>query len=200
MIITVNKIGTSATKAQFCDMEEKVNKQKQQSIEWLTNALLALMKEKDYRDISVTEICERADLSRRTFYRLYESKEDVFKEYAGKLCMCYFELFKNQDDISLTSVADIFFSFWKAHKDFLLMLHKHNLIYIVLFKFNELLPTVYVKYKAHMLQTKDTKSIEYVAFYNAGGFWNLLIKWLEDDCAKTPGEMAAIVNEIMNLL
>jgi len=53
-----------------------MNQQKQQSMQWLTDALLTLMAEKSYGDISITEICTRADLSRRTFYRLYGSKED----------------------------------------------------------------------------------------------------------------------------
>lgn len=130
-----------------------MNKQKQQSMQWLTDALLTLMGEKDYREISITEICTR---------------------------------------------ANVFFSFWKAYKDFLLMMHQQNLIHIMLFQFNELLPNIYVKYKAHLLQTKDKKSIEYVAIYNAGGFWNLLIRWLEDGCTKTPEDMSAIVNEVLN--
>jgi len=89
--------------------------------------------------------------------------------------------------------------FWKIYEDFLLLLYRENLIYILLFRFNNLLPSVYINYKAHLLQTKDEKSIEYVAFYNAGGFWNLLIKWLEDGCEKTKEEMSAIVNEVLNL-
>jgi AcrR family transcriptional regulator len=180
-------------------MEIMMNQQKQQSIQWLTDALLTLMGEKDYREISVTEICKRADLSRRTFYRLYESKDDILKKFTASLCLRYFELFKKQNDLSLANVANIFFSFWGIYKDFLLMLHHQNLIHIVLFQFNKLLPNVYINYKAHLLQTKDKKSIEYVAFYNAGGFWNLLIKWLEDGCVKTPENMSAIVNEVLNL-
>jgi AcrR family transcriptional regulator len=74
-----------------------MNKQKQQSMQWLTDALLTLMSEKAYRGISITEICTRADLSRRTFYRLFESKEDILKEYVELLCLRYFELFKKQE-------------------------------------------------------------------------------------------------------
>jgi AcrR family transcriptional regulator len=199
VIKAVNSIGTCATKLHFCDMEENMNQQKQQSMKWLTDALLTLMGEKAYREISITEICTRADLSRRTFYRLYESKEDILKGYADSLCQRYFELFTKQDDLSLANVAYIFFSFWKVYKDFLLILHQQNLVHILLFKFNELLPNVYVKHKAQLLKTKDRKNIEYVAFYNAGGFWNLLIKWLEDGCAKSPEDMSAIVNEVLNL-
>lgn len=199
VIRTVNNLGTCATKLYLCDMEVTMNQQKQQSMQWLTDALLTFMAEKSYEQISVTEICTRADLSRRTFYRLYKSKEDILKKYAESLCQSYFERFKNQDDLSLTNVANIFFSFWKMQENFLLLLYRENLIYILLFQFNKLLPSVYINYKAHLLHTRDEKNIEYVAFYNAGGFWNLLINWLEDGCEKTPEEMSAIVNEVLNL-
>lgn len=176
-----------------------MNEQKEQSMLWLRDALLKLMTEKAFNSISITEICARADLSRRTFYRLYESKEDILEKYADSLCEAYFQLFKEEKDLSLTNVAVIFFSFWKNHKDFLLILQKQNLLYLLLFRFNKLLPDIYTKYKSHMLHLEDKLSIEYVAIYNAGGFWNLLIKWLEDGCVKTPEDMAAIVSEVMNL-
>lgn len=176
-----------------------MNKQKQQSMQWLREALLDLMVEKNFNNISITEICDKADLSRRTFYRLYESKEDILKRYADSLCQQYFELFKEEEDLSLSNVANIFFSFWKDYRCFLLILYKQNLIYILLFQFNRLLPEVYVNYKSHLLQVKDKTSIKYVAFYNAGGFWNLLIKWIEDGCVKTPEDMSRIVSEVANL-
>jgi len=49
-----------------------------QSREWLTNALLVLMEEKEFKNISITEIATKADLSRRTFYRIFETKEDMY--------------------------------------------------------------------------------------------------------------------------
>nr|WP_319487342.1 IS3 family transposase [uncultured Caproiciproducens sp.] len=47
------------------------------SKEWLTKALLELMKNKPFQEISISEIAEKADLSRRTFYRSFSSKEEV---------------------------------------------------------------------------------------------------------------------------
>lgn len=45
------------------------------SREWLTNALLELMKDKPFHEISISEIAEKADLSRRTFYRFFLPKK-----------------------------------------------------------------------------------------------------------------------------
>lgn len=42
----------------------------------LEKALIELLEERDLDKISVVEICERAGITRRIFYRLYETKQD----------------------------------------------------------------------------------------------------------------------------
>ncbi len=46
---------------------------------WLTQTLLELMEEMPYDDISIMDICKKADLSRQTFYNYFESKEELFR-------------------------------------------------------------------------------------------------------------------------
>ena len=48
-------------------MKETSNPVVWQSRTWLMDALAALMEEKKFEEITVVEICRRADLSRRTF-------------------------------------------------------------------------------------------------------------------------------------
>ncbi len=48
-----------------------------QSRKMLVEALLALMQEKPYQDISICELTERATLSRRTFYRLFDAIDEI---------------------------------------------------------------------------------------------------------------------------
>ncbi len=49
------------------------------SQQWLTKTLLELMEEKPYTEISIMDICKKADLSRQTFYNYFESKDDLFR-------------------------------------------------------------------------------------------------------------------------
>ena len=56
---------------------KKLNKQVQRSIEWIGDALMSIMETKSFADISITEITERAGVSRLTFYRNFKSKEDI---------------------------------------------------------------------------------------------------------------------------
>lgn len=49
-------------------------------IEHINEALFGLLKEKSLNEISISEICETAGVGRMSFYRNYESKEDVIKK------------------------------------------------------------------------------------------------------------------------
>lgn len=66
-------------------MKETSNPVVWQSRTWLMDALAALMEEKKFEEITVVEICRRADLSRRTFYRNYSSRKTCF-EAAANAC------------------------------------------------------------------------------------------------------------------
>ncbi|MBQ6449118.1 TetR/AcrR family transcriptional regulator [Cytobacillus oceanisediminis] len=46
----------------------------------LKNALITLMDQKDFKDITITNIVEHADVNRGTFYRHYQYKEDLLED------------------------------------------------------------------------------------------------------------------------
>ena len=50
---------------------------KQLTRECLTEALFSLMKEYDFEQITVTRLCEKAGVSRNTFYKTFGSVRDV---------------------------------------------------------------------------------------------------------------------------
>lgn len=47
----------------------------------ITTALFNLMKKKDYREITISEIVKTAGVSRNSFYRNYQSIEDIIRQY-----------------------------------------------------------------------------------------------------------------------
>ncbi|MFZ2588523.1 TetR/AcrR family transcriptional regulator [Paucilactobacillus nenjiangensis] len=47
----------------------------------LQEALFELLDQKSLADISVTELCERADIGRRTFYLHYDNIMEIFDDY-----------------------------------------------------------------------------------------------------------------------
>lgn len=82
-----------------------------QSQKWILQALLVLMQENDYDKISVSEICRKAELDRRTFYRNFDSKHDVLEQYIAQLSneyMLEFEEIKKPDKYYATLTFFVF--------------------------------------------------------------------------------------------
>ena len=53
--------------------------------ECLKTALLHLMRDRSYKDVSVSELCRKAGVSRMAFYRNYRVMNDLFLETATEL-------------------------------------------------------------------------------------------------------------------
>jgi AcrR family transcriptional regulator len=79
-----------------------------QSRDWIVVATVALMGEKTYKQITVRDICIKADLSRQTFYNIFETKEDVLR-----FCMRthYEELYSRLSHKDTLSLDDIIYAF-----------------------------------------------------------------------------------------
>lgn len=168
-----------------------------QSKEWIVEALLELMKEKLYSEITITEISNKSQLARRTFYRNFDSKEDVLNLYIQKLVREYIEDLSREERLKVYDVAKVYFTFWREHLDFLILMEKSDLLYMILQKYNEYLPMIHEKVKGNNFDETKEK-LEYVLTFSAGGFWNMLIKWVNGGGDKTPEEMARLVDMIMS--
>lgn len=142
----------------------------------IADALLKLMDEKDYDSITITEIVEKAGVSRVTYYRYFKTKEDIVTRY--------FELTKNRfmmtvnlsageapdvenNDVTILALFLFFKSNMKANK----CLRKARLDGVLL----EFLSTEFC-------DNLPVKLDKYLAYFVAGALYNVLIHWLDNDC------------------
>lgn len=51
----------------------------------ITNALIHLLKEKDLKNLTITEVCLEAEIGRASFYRYYNSLEEVLNKKSLQL-------------------------------------------------------------------------------------------------------------------
>lgn len=66
-------------------MNMKNNKQNQETIERIENALVNLLKDKELNKISVTELCEAASVDRSTFYANYDGVSALANGISAKI-------------------------------------------------------------------------------------------------------------------
>jgi AcrR family transcriptional regulator len=181
----------------FLEEINRINPISAQSKEWIMASLLKLLSEKPYSKITITEIASAAQLARRTFYRNFDSKEDILDMYIQKLCDEYTNLLKEEKRLKIQIVAKVYFAFWNKHLDFLILMEKNDLLYMVLQKYNQYLPLIHKKFNDNKEEYQNNNTLEYVLAFSAGGFWNMLIKWVHEGAKKTPNEMAELINEIL---
>ena len=100
-------------------------------IEHITDSLLKLLQDKPIEDISISELCDNAGIGRASFYRNFNSKEDILRAYVNKL----FDEWKNDWDknnnLPLSSGIGIIFEHFEQHKTFYSLLNKRHLIYLL---------------------------------------------------------------------
>ncbi len=59
-------------------MKDKHDRRSQRTRQLLSEAFVQLLREKGYSAITVSDIIERADIGRSTFYSHYRDKDDLF--------------------------------------------------------------------------------------------------------------------------
>ena len=80
-------------------MSQKIvsyNRQVLRTRSWIFEALMLLLNEKPYSKISVSDITKKAGIARQTFYRNYNSKDDIVSEHLMKTINL--ELLKDEGD------------------------------------------------------------------------------------------------------
>lgn len=155
--------------------------------EYITEALLVLMKKKEYRAISITEICEKAGVTRMSFYRNFESKEDILKKWLTSITDDFLVVsgisYKNDSN------RDYFiklFTHLKKHKTICSAMYKADLIYLVKEQFDRV-----------FLSIHQDEYDAYKSYFLAGGIYNVFLLWLMNGCKETPEELAERMDSIL---
>lgn len=168
------------------EMSQELNQITKES---LFIALMQLMEKKDFNSISITEIAEKAGVSRMAYYRNYQSKEDILTQYFDDI----FAEFVSK--ILKREIRDIYtgyFQFFREHKDLIEVLIKADMTYILNNKFLS-----YVDQLSKTIFSAFLKEINpYELYYAAAGLQQLLVKWVDGGCQESDEEMAAVLKKI----
>lgn len=169
-------------------------RQQETSRQMIETALFELMREKEYKKISISELTARADVARRTFYRLYGSKDEVLELYFRKL---YQEYQSNHGKLcfyDIRKVAEEYFIFWHQYREVLLLLHKcgldEMLVYYIMGHGKEAI----VRERIADPELREAEEMRYFAAYSIGGFGNLLYRWILKGMKGNPVQYAEMVS------
>lgn len=100
-------------------------------IEHITDSLLTLLKDKEIENISISELCENAGIGRASFYRNFNSKEDILRGYINELFDGWKRGWENNNSIPLSSGIGMIFEHFEQHREFYQLLNKRRLTYLL---------------------------------------------------------------------
>lgn len=166
----------------------------------ITETLLRLMGQIPYTEISVKHILLETPISRKTFYRNFSSKDDVLSSYIDTIMLQYMGVLENMGHYRMLLLFDVIFQFCELHRDFLKQLRDNHLLYMLLEKWNQLLPIMHeqiIKNKIEGEPIQDKLLTEYVIAFNVGAVWNMMVKWLEDDMQEPVENVKATMTDYL---
>ena len=133
----------------------------------ITNAFLALLKEKDLQAITISELTSKAQVGRVSFYRNYANKEDILKQYL-LLIVKKWEDKNITENASMDLLLKSLFEHLIAYKDFYTLLYQKGFFYLFRNTFKRIMV------KEHILSNPEAYAIAFVSY----GIYGWIEEWL----------------------
>jgi AcrR family transcriptional regulator len=170
----------------------------------IIESLLGLLEKNNFESLSVARITQEALVARNSFYRNFKSKEDILRTYIKTLIDEFSQTEqakKAVKSVSLYAIAMIFFSFFKNHRNFILVLNKNNLISVLQDEFSQYLEPLIESQqtRTHSNSGWTKRELMYYVSFHASGLCQVLVKWIEGQCVETEEEMAILLNKFIRL-
>ncbi len=196
--------------------KNKMDRRIQRTRQSLRTALLQLIKEKGYDDISIEEITERANVGRATFYLHYKDKEDLLLEE-----------FREMANEKVQVLSEIPFSAWLQSEEHapgpkgrksappLLIVFEHiyenSELYYILLKSERssriierirkistgaIAAFVETKAKTNPFPFRFQVPIEFFAAFFSGALLSTIDWWLEEGMRHTPRQMTHLFQDL----
>lgn len=160
----------------------------EQSKEYIAEALISLMKQKPYPSITIQNIVNKAGLSHVTYYRNFNSKDEIIQFYLDRITTNFIQKTNiTYDPNHFEQYITTLFSHLIATKEIGLLLYKANLIHYIKEEFDKIF-----RNKA------DNKKEQYHYCFISGGLYNVYYFWLIHGCKETPKQLATLFTDFFS--
>jgi AcrR family transcriptional regulator len=162
----------------------------------LRNALISLLPEYGWDDLSVQDICARANVGRSTFYMHFQSKDELLvgglNDLRSALCMQVNEA-KKTDPGRLLFVRGLIEHVHDQRKLFNALIGRRS-GHVVQLRFREMV--LQMTQEDTFGLTPDRWQCNATAHFIAGALVDLLAWWVDAGCAQSIQEIELLVHEL----
>lgn len=176
----------------------KNNRRTRYTLAVIEEAFLSLLQEKELSKITVTEICQRADINRGTFYGHYNDPYQLFVKIET-------DIFQQIQPILAARPSDNLYDWLKK---FLTVLQEHKHIVRVIIKdyrnstlltsiFDEVHELALTSFQ-DIFNEESPLLLEYYFTYFVAGTIGTIAEWLEKDDGTSVAELTDIISNILS--
>lgn len=170
-----------------CVTEISVRHQQQ-----ISETLLTLMEKLPYEDITVTQLCQSAGISRRIFYHLFSSKQGALHALVDNKIL---DIGRHDGDPRNAPVR--FFRYWKEQKTLLDALSANRMSGLLLERMIALVLEEDYDVIYWLERNGWHGSSKEVIVFSVSGLIGLIYSWYHTGYRRTPEEMAALAEQLM---
>ena len=158
----------------------------------ILDALNELLKEKEYKDITISELCSRSGVSRQTFYSLFGTKENVL----------LYQLEQSNDTnpsdegtsaMSLTQICENYGKYVISNYGQLSMLIENELSDVLMAQFYRAMFTCH-----HSFTELSEEERDYASAFLSAGLCSLTVKYIKNHDKPDEKELARLSYQIMS--
>lgn len=153
-------------------------------IEDITAALIELMEKYPFDEISISQICQEAQVGRASFYRNFESKRDIIKKHLLVLIQEWGKEFEETGDKN--AFSETLLKHYYKHKDFYLLLYRQGLSAMI-----------YENLRATCKLDEAQSNLErYGKSMFAGLLFGWLDEWMRQGMPESPNELILLTTQL----
>jgi len=151
--------------------------------EYIFESFFKLLESFPYEKISVSQITNKAGVSRMSFYRNFKSKEDLVKESLTKTISYLQSIIKNLEIKNEYTIIKSFFETFKEFKSLLMALADSSIS-------KTLTDLTMKKLKENFPEDKFNKTQKYFPIFHYSAITSVMFEWLKNGCEESPEEMS----------
>lgn len=151
----------------------------------ITAALVGLLKEKSIADISVKELTQKAQVGRVSFYRNYQTKEDILREEADRLIKEWGRRYETNPESSPETLFPSLFDFYRENKEYYTILYQAGMASVML---ETILNTIQI--------TDEMENLEaYLKSFWGYGIYGWMIEWIKRGMPESGSELLTLFKQ-----
>lgn len=156
---------------------------------YIFEAYYELLKKRPCNDISVSDICEKAGVSRMSFYRNFKSKEDLISKSIEKIMQELKTNLLKHENINQYVITREIFACAKRYRDAFISFRNSNYA-------EQFVDTISDKLFSFAPQDVINPSRKYTPIFFFSALAGVLNTWIRNGTKESPEEMAKLICEV----